>query len=184
MGHIAPTMGLWYDLHAPWYRRRILREKMEDGQTSKFAVKLFRARGNLPCDFKIRRVVVDLTFLLLMSGSSISRPKQLLFVDVPPSPFPLSRYSSISRKENAPLTTASPLSRKRKLSDPEGSSITSTKKQRLVPKSPLKTSSIPEPLASASNTSADFPNGFIYCHQCSQKRDISGECIQPRVANS
>jgi len=108
----------------------------------------------------------------------MSRPrlKQRLFVDVPPSLFPLSRYVPLSRKENAPLQTL--LSRKRKLSDPDPSP--STKKQKLVAGTP---SSIPAPLVSASNASADFPNGFIYCHQCSRKRDISGVCTNKRVSH-
>lgn len=101
----------------------------------------------------------------------ISRPRQSLYVDVPPSPFPLSRYSSLSHKENTPLTIASHLHRKRKLSDPKGGS---TKKQKLAAVTPLQTSSSPVPLDSTPDVSADFPNGYIYCHQCSKKRDISG----------
>ena len=30
----------------------------------------------------------------------------------------------------------------------------------------------------SSNATAEFPNGFFYCHQCSKKRDSSGELRQ------
>lgn len=119
-------------------------------------------------------------FLTSMSAPR-SRPIQRVFVDVPVSPYPLPRYSSLSCKENAPLTpTASLLYRKRKLSDPGASSLTSPKKQKLVSGTTLKTNSQPAPSAP---TSIDFPNGFIYCHQCSRKRDKSGAYIQLRVSN-
>ncbi|KAF8222939.1 hypothetical protein L208DRAFT_1319609 [Tricholoma matsutake] len=119
-------------------------------------------------------------------SESISRPKQRLFVDVPPSPFPLSRYSSLSCKENAPLTSANLLFRKRKLSDPNASSISSTKKKKLIAGTPLKTGSIPALLTSAPSASADFPNGFTYCHQCSRKRDISAviHCTKKEIITS
>jgi hypothetical protein len=110
-----------------------------------------------------------------MSAPILLSRRRRVFVDVPLSPYPLPRYSSLSHKENAPLTpTPNLLHRKRKLSDPDASSLASPKKQKLASG---KTNFQLAP------TSADFPNGFMYCHQCSRKRDISGTCIQLRVYN-
>jgi hypothetical protein len=32
-----------------------------------------------------------------------------------------------------------------------------------------------------SNMTAEFPNGFFYCHQCNKKRDSSGELKQALI---
>lgn len=69
---------------------------------------------------------------------------------------------------------------KRKLDDTHDShkkprtslSVTITLKPQL--KKPFASAPIPMP-----NACPDYPNGFIYCHQCSKKRDVTGTHPSP-----
>jgi len=106
----------------------------------------------------------------IMSGST-ARRRQRLFVDVPPSPFPLSRYSSLSLKENTPLIANSVLFRKRKRSDSVGTPADSPRKWQKIVNGATRTSITsvaPIPSLVPANVSVGFPNGFIRCHQCAQ----------------
>jgi hypothetical protein len=117
------------------------------------------------------------------------------YVQVPPSPLSLASYhllgtpvhtaSSTKLKENTPFrlfTTNPSTSRKRKISDCisiHDGSISVLKKSKLNPaaESPSKVNAprsqqmmlqnVP-----TANACPDFPNGYVYCHQCSKKRDI------------
>jgi hypothetical protein len=81
-----------------------------------------------------------------------------------------------SLKENAPLTGSSSTStlnsNKRKLSDRDlAASMTAVE-----PKKPKLATKFLDPNAKkAEKVTADFPNGFFYCHQCAKKRDVSSE---------
>ncbi|KAF5380578.1 hypothetical protein D9615_004650 [Tricholomella constricta] len=106
-------------------------------------------------------------------ASAGSRAKQQVYVHVPVSPYPISRMSAPvhSLKENTPLrpsngqSISNIVALKRKVSERDlvasNAAVPSPKKQKLD--------------ASLSAQHTDFspnnPNGFIYCHQCSQKRD-------------
>lgn len=115
-----------------------------------------------------------------------------VYVDVPPSPyFPYENsfsanstqiYSSHNLKENAPLRlshasmsqpSTGSTSHKRKLSDLDLSAtmaVATTKKTKLAPGAGGKVSHS----EAAESVSPEFPNGFVYCHQCSKKRDVAG----------
>ncbi|KAH9485467.1 hypothetical protein JR316_0002375 [Psilocybe cubensis] len=125
------------------------------------------------------------------------------YVQVPDSPVSLANYRAIgtsphpvpssSLKENTPLSpfqlamsqqhTLSFTSTKRKLADRDASSfvfdgvhISSSKKSRLststASMAPLN-SKESKPVLPTTNTCPEFPNGFVYCHQCNKKRDVS-----------
>ncbi|SRR6267154_2477755 len=129
-------------------------------------------------------------------SSSVRTPKlQELYVLVPRSPYSLGISERIGprtadephnpptplRAYNMP-SAASPLSvikRKRSTGNfdeteqraPEAKSKTQ-KFSTTASKAPTATRPTP---TVASNATADFPNGFFYCHQCNKKRDSSGE---------
>ncbi|RDB25135.1 hypothetical protein Hypma_007645 [Hypsizygus marmoreus] len=126
------------------------------------------------------------------SSSGLARVKQQVYVAVPLSPYPLSRHQSINKaapvhvptgklKENAPLKlshVAMDLTpqdiRKRKISERDNIDSKDVlapkgKKQRLANAALSAT-------APASNACPEFPNGYVYCHQCYKKRNAS-ECI-------
>jgi hypothetical protein len=141
-------------------------------------------------------------------SAALRRIKQQVYVDIPSSPIPLSRYSAMSKsnatthvhaasvttsvvlKENTPLTLTHgnmitpSISRKRKLSERDVPSsalglLANTKKQKLVkPEVKPPVTALPSTLAppAASNASLDYPNGYMYCHQCSRKYDVAGMC--------
>ncbi|KAG5639120.1 hypothetical protein H0H81_006709 [Sphagnurus paluster] len=87
--------------------------------------------------------------------------RQILYVDVPASPYPIYNKSHIL-KENTPLRPANTdtSTLKRKLSERETVPLKADPKK-------LKVGDVPE----INNACPEFPHGFIYCHQCSKKRD-------------
>ena len=114
------------------------------------------------------------------------------YVQVPASPLSLASYrplrtpihtaSGTKLKENTPLrlqfTTNSSTSRKRKFSDCvsiHDGPLSVLKKAKLIAadatpskvKAPRSQQIVP-----TANACPDFPNGYVYCHQCSKKRDI------------
>lgn len=125
------------------------------------------------------------------------------YVQVPISPLTSTRNRALSTsahvapssklKENTPLRpsllamqqhSSASVSFKRKLSERDGPSqildgvIISTKKSKLSidASAPLKSrqtefSTLPN------NASEEFPNGFVYCHQCNKKRDATGKYL-------
>jgi hypothetical protein len=127
------------------------------------------------------------------------------YVEVPPSPLTIHRRVTVSglhnvqsnneQKENTPLkpfslpmshSDAPSTSLKRKLLDREPSSlilesiILPPKKARLSSFSSgaplnIKQVTMNEP---AKNISEEFPNGFVYCHQCNKRRDLNGEHLR------
>ena len=113
------------------------------------------------------------------------------YVQVPTSPLSLASYHpalSAKLKENTPLrplqfSTKLSMSRKRKRSDPEcvrDESISVLKKAKLVTvdgtSSNVKTPRN-QPIVPTANACPDLPNGYVYCHQCAQKRDILSEFV-------
>ena len=108
------------------------------------------------------------------------------YVQVPASPLSLASYHplrtpSTKLKENTPFrpfTTNSSTSRKRKLSDCisiHDGSIPVLKKSKLnaADETPSKVKvSRGLQIVPTANACPDFPNGYVYCHQCSKKRDI------------
>ena len=124
------------------------------------------------------------------------------FVQVPASPQALSSYqtfgtpshvaASSKLKENTPLRPlqlgmnqqpSGSTSWKRKLSDRGSSSmifdgvVVASKKAKLSFNTDGTTSGTKETqFASLSDKACpEFPNGFVYCHQCNKKRDVSGK---------
>jgi len=143
---------------------------------------------------KTRRenILISLSFFLsskfeTMANARGERPvvrrPSVVFVEIPPSPFHTARKAakhphmsstSTGCKENAlsrlqssqiisstASTTAN--SHKRKL-DAEGNQ-SSTKK----PKAQTR------PVDDLEDIGDEYPNGFVYCHQCDMKRDVAGE---------
>ncbi|TEB38255.1 hypothetical protein FA13DRAFT_1725894 [Coprinellus micaceus] len=139
--------------------------------------------------------------------STLSRRASTAYVEIPPSPFDLHQYQSLSArhvpasnngggkptKENTPLraprlhmlqsastSTSASSSLKRKLSD-DDSSVTSLESEQSSSKK-AKSASTGTPLKAAqlnivpsqpvANACEEFPNGWIYCHQCCKKRDL------------
>ena len=116
------------------------------------------------------------------------------YVQVPASPLSLASYypltgrtpihtaSSTKLKENTPLrlqfTTNPSTSRKRKLSDSisiHDGPISVLKKAKLnvVDETPSKVKAPrSQQIVPTVNACPEFPNGYVYCHQCSKKRDI------------
>ncbi|KAG6831570.1 hypothetical protein H0H87_004789 [Tephrocybe sp. NHM501043] len=123
-------------------------------------------------------------------SSAVRRPKQQVYVDVPRSPYPTASafshkpapvpaLTSLTLKENTPLRpsnggTTRPVDEfqtlKRKTSDLELTSFkaTNAKKQKLA--EPLAEQQLAQP-----DVHGRLPllNDFVYCHQCSQKRDVA-----------
>ena len=116
------------------------------------------------------------------------------YVQVPASPLSLASYhplrtpihtaSSTKLKENTPLrlqfTTNPSTSRKRKLSDCVSvhGPISVLKKAKLnaADETPSKVKAPrSQQIVPTANACPDFPNGYVYCHQCSKKRDILSE---------
>ena len=117
------------------------------------------------------------------------------YVQVPASPLSLASYhplrtpihtaSSAKLKENTPLrlqfTTNPSTSRKRKLSDCisiHDGPISVLKKSKLIAadETPSKVKAPrSQQIVPTANACPDFPNGYVYCHQCSKKRDILSE---------
>ncbi|KAG5647052.1 hypothetical protein DXG03_001422 [Asterophora parasitica] len=92
--------------------------------------------------------------------------RRQVYVDVPVSTYPISRKSApaLALKENTPLRHSNRPALKRRFSEREtiGASnavVSSPKKQKLSDAS------------EDAQTTSEFPHGFIYCHQCNQKRD-------------
>jgi hypothetical protein len=114
------------------------------------------------------------------------------YVQVPASPLSLASYhplgtpirtaSSTKLKENTPLrlqfTTNPSTSRKRKLSDCisiHDGPIYVLKKAKLnaTDETPSKVKAPrSQQIVPTANACPNFPNGYVYCHQCSRKRDI------------
>ena len=114
------------------------------------------------------------------------------YVQVPASPLSLANYhplrtpvhtaSSTKLKENTPkfrlFTTNPSTSRKRKLSDSisiHDGPISVLKKSKLntTDETPSKVKAPrSQPIIPTENACPEFPNGYVYCHQCSRKRDI------------
>jgi hypothetical protein len=113
------------------------------------------------------------------------------------SPAHVQPFASGNLKENTPLhpthgtmtqQIAAAASHKRKLSDRDISTpmiMPNTKKPKLATSSGANTAdnrklaktSATVGIIPTANASTDYPNGFIYCHQCGKKRDTEGECI-------
>ena len=129
-----------------------------------------------------------------MAATSKARPSiqriNNAYVKVPLSPMSLASYhplkthaSSTKLKENTPLrppqfTTNSSTSRKRKLSDCDSihdGPISLLKRAKLVvADGTLSRAKAPQsqPIVPTANACTEFPNGYVYCHQCYKKRDI------------
>lgn len=116
------------------------------------------------------------------------------FVSVPPSPLSLDQYrplrgtqlhASTELKENNPLPPfyvsilqcfPSSLSLKRKMDDrdqPPHPIASAAKKA----KHPVTISLTAKQTQRAQEE--EYPNGFIYCHQCNKKRDLQGKFFYP-----
>jgi len=129
------------------------------------------------------------------------------FVQVPVSPQTLSSYrtfgtpahvaASSKLKENTPLRPlqlgmnqqpTGSTSLKRKLSDRDSSSlifdgvVVPFKKSKLSSTMNGTTSNAKEiqPASLSDKPYPNFPNGFVYCHQCNKKRDMLGMFWLPR----
>lgn len=122
------------------------------------------------------------------------------YVQLPASPHSLSTHlarstpahvvASSKLKENTPLRpslfampqhVSSSTSLKRKLSDRDTPSqvmdgvVLSSKKSRLsMDASTSLKARQAEPQIPLSNATEEFPNGWVYCHQCNKKRDVTG----------
>ena len=111
------------------------------------------------------------------------------YVQVPASPLSLASYRplktpirialSTKLKENTPLRlqfTANPsTSRKRRLSDCisiHDGPISILKKAKLTATDETSSKVEVPRIVPTANACPDFPNGYVYCHQCSRKRDI------------
>lgn len=124
---------------------------------------------------------------------SIQRINQA-YVQVPASPLSLASYhplrtpvhtaSSTKLKENTPFrlfTSNASTSRKRKLSDcisvHDGPiSVLKKAKFNAADETPSKVKAPrSQQIVPTANACPDFPNGYVYCHQCSRKRDILGK---------
>lgn len=125
------------------------------------------------------------------SSSRWSKPQEI-YVLVPHSP-----YSLDTSEPNGARTTDSPhnpLTPLRAYNMPSASPLTITKRKRSegsfdeteqrAPEMKSKRPKVSTTKAhgatrpsrpTASNATAEFPNGFFYCHQCNKKRDSSGE---------
>jgi hypothetical protein len=128
------------------------------------------------------------------SSSSRLSKSQELYVLVPRSPYSLGSSEPIGAcTTDGPLNPPTPLRAynmpsaspltiiKRKRSEANFDELeqrapeTKSKKQKVSTMTSRAKSATRPPRAVASNASAEFPNGFFYCHQCNKKRDSSGE---------
>jgi ribosomal protein L34E len=132
---------------------------------------------------------------LTMASTSRAHPSiqriNNAYVQVPASPLSLASYhplgtpvrsaSSTKLKENTPFrlftTNLNPsTSRKRKLSDciHDGPiSVVKRSKLNAADETPSKVKAPrSQQIVPTANACPDFPNGYVYCHQCSRKRDI------------
>lgn len=136
-----------------------------------------------------------------MASTSASTSKALssnrrinkAYVQVPVSPLSLASYralktplraaSSMKFKENTPLrplqfTNNPSMSLKRKFSDCDpihDGPVSVVKKAKLMATdgTPSKVKMArSQPIVPTANACADFPNGYVHCHQCTKKRDI------------
>lgn len=117
--------------------------------------------------------------LSTMGGTARRVTISQVFVELPSSRTPLKHLphvSSTGHKENAlsrssasqmnSSTHPAPVQNKRKLDvDAPVADQPATKKHK-QPQDP-----IPQPVANATD---EYPNGFVYCHQCNKKRDATG----------
>lgn len=128
-----------------------------------------------------------------LSSSRRSNPQEL-YVLAPRSPYSLSTSEPIgARTTDSPQNPPTPL---RAYNMPNASPLTVIKRKRsegkfdemeqrapeTKPKRPKVSTTTSKPQGAtrpsrptASNATAEFPNGFFYCHQCNKKRDSSGE---------
>jgi hypothetical protein len=127
------------------------------------------------------------------SSSRLSNPQDI-YVLVPRSPYSLGSSEPIGTRtidsaRNPPtplresnMPSASPLTAvKRKRSKANFDELeqrapeTKSKKQKVSTVTSRAKGATRPPRIVASNATAEFPNGFFYCHQCNKKRDSSGE---------
>ncbi|KAF9484432.1 hypothetical protein BDN70DRAFT_825471 [Pholiota conissans] len=138
-----------------------------------------------------------------MSSTPVTHPSvqrlNKAYVQVPPSSLALSTHlsarSSLAHvaasskvKENTPLRPSllampchalSSTSFKRKLFDRDISThvmdavVISSKKPRLSVDASVPLKVQVQPILPLSNASEGFPNGWVYCHQCNKKRDVT-----------
>ncbi|KAH0588862.1 hypothetical protein H2248_004653 [Termitomyces sp. 'cryptogamus'] len=126
------------------------------------------------------------------SASAIRKARQHVYVFVPQSPYPtapssqktnvMPRLNSLALKENTPLrpfnggaprlVDETPVL-KRKVPEDELSltKAANPKKQKLG--EDLAAHAAQHRVNAPANVCPEFPNGFIYCHQCSKKRDVA-----------
>lgn len=128
----------------------------------------------------------------MTSARTVAQRLNNAFVFVPPSPFSLDQYrplkgtqlhASTKLKENIPLppfyvsilqSFPSSSSLKRKMDDrdqPPHTTASATKKA----KHPVTIS--PKAKQTQHASEEEYPNGFIYCHQCNRKRDLQGKLL-------
>ena len=128
----------------------------------------------------------------MTSARTVAQRLNNAFVFVPPSPFSLDQYrplkgtqlhASTKLKENIPLppfyvsilqSFPSSSSLKRKMDDrdqPPHTTASATKKA----KHPVTIS--PKAKQTQHASGEEYPNGFIYCHQCNRKRDLHGKLL-------
>jgi len=125
------------------------------------------------------------------SSSRWSKPQEL-YVLVPHSPYSLSTSEpNGTRTTDSPHNPPTPL---RAYNMPSASPLTVIKRKRSegtfdeteqrAPETKSKRPKVSTTKAqgatrpsrpTTSNATAEFPNGFFYCHQCNKKRDSSGE---------
>ncbi|PFH46178.1 hypothetical protein AMATHDRAFT_43745 [Amanita thiersii Skay4041] len=101
-----------------------------------------------------------------------------VYVEIPPSPFDLSKYRSISNPTAHPAAHPTPRSKENRVTHNVPTNTMTIKRKacsRVLVDPPLptkKTKLLDGNASRVEGPSADnFPNGFIYCHQCSRKRD-------------
>lgn len=107
-----------------------------------------------------------------------------MFVELPSSRTPLKHLPHVSlagHKENAlsrssapqmsPSTSPAPAQNKRKLDVDAPVADQPASKKHKQPKDADQ-----QPVANATD---EYPNGFVYCHQCNKKRDATGPSPPP-----
>ena len=117
-----------------------------------------------------------MTTVVPSSARSTTRRFSQVYVDIPPSPF---RRDSISKglktpsDENMPEDNAEPHTHtgsKRKRENGTDKEETGAQKKKVKGKDG-KAVATP---AAAADANEQYPNGHFHCHQCVQKRDMSG----------
>ncbi|KAF9241536.1 hypothetical protein BU15DRAFT_44816 [Melanogaster broomeanus] len=125
-----------------------------------------------------------------MAGEKSSlRRSSHVYVEIPPSPLHNSRnpykhspHVSLTHKENALLrssssqmissTISAPSPPKRKLDVDSIVGMSDqplTKKPKAAPSNPTDVGQVKK----LANATDEYPNGFVYCHQCNKKRDVA-----------